>query len=346
MNTQDNRPARSGAKKAMAIGGFIGSILLIAWLSVQLTHLVPGAFASLASLAESIREYQPAREEKTGPQTLTVTSDATLVPVSQPVTISWSTANLPGSYTFTYSCVEGVSIEVLDHPDLQAIDCERTYDLGDRAALTIALESVKDRFTDVTYTIGYYRTTDASPRATGTASLTVVNSALASDSDPVSDRPTAPTTPEPATPAPTPGEPTPAPISPEAAYEYTYLFPTSDPDGYTDLGINYIATGALSPAGGFTAQPLVAGETGAIQFAVQNHGSKTSAPWTFSVSLPTGTTYESDTQEPLLPNERALMTISFTVPADTSSHTFTGEVDVARDRTALNDRFVVREEIR
>lgn len=349
--TANQERARFSAKKAVAIGGFIGGIILIAWLSVQLTQFVPNAFSSLASLAESVREYQPANEEGDAPQTLTVTSDETLVPVDQPVTVSWSKANLPGNYTFTYSCVDGVSITVLNDSELRAIDCDQTYDLGSRNTLTISLDSVKERYADIAYTIGYYRPTDDTPRATGNASLTVVNSSLTTRDDTVvvdTDESTPSleeTVPETSSTPSEPTSPTP-PSTPEPTPVYSYRFPESDAAGYTDLGINYIDAGSLGVNERFAAGDLEAGERGAIQFAVQNHGTKTSDEWTFTVELPNGTTYESDRQAALLPNERALLTVGFLVPNDRSSHLFTGEVIVDNDRTDLNDRFVVREVIR
>ena len=38
--------------KTLAIIGFIGIIIFIAWASVQLVNVLPSAFSSLASLAE------------------------------------------------------------------------------------------------------------------------------------------------------------------------------------------------------------------------------------------------------------------------------------------------------
>ena len=79
-------------------------------------------------------------------------------------------------------------------------------------------------------------------------------------------------------------------------------------------------------------------EKGAIQFEVKNYGSKTSDTWEFEVSLPNGGTYSSDEQEPLKPNERAVLTIGFPT-TDDSQHTFVVTIDESTDRNSLNDRF-------
>jgi hypothetical protein len=353
MNDVSQHQKKESVLKSLAIIGFIGIIILIAWLSIRFVNVIPGAFSSLASLAESVNEKKQTVMEDTELKTITVTSNATLVNAKESVTASWGEANVPGSYTFSYQCTDGVAIDLQEVNDIKSITCDTNYNIGNVTSLTFTIDSEKNRYADVWYTISFLGTNDTAPRASGTTQLTVVNSeiknVLATTVD--NEEEAAEETPEPVvtaeattnTPAveTTPDIPVAETVKPvpTPTYEqqYTYAIPVSDPNGRVDLGVRYLNTGNIIGST-FVAGPMKQDKAGAIQFEVKNHGSKTSDTWSFSVTLPNGSTYKSKTQTALKPNERAVLTIGF--PSVTvSSHTFVVIVTEANDQVSLNDSF-------
>lgn len=322
--------------KSLAIVGFISIIIFIAWLSVQLVNFVPSAFTSLASLAESLNQREQTTEE-TEVASLLVTSNTTLASVGELVTVTWNTAKAPGSYTFSYHCTEGVAIDLMSVDGIKSINCDTNYNLGDTDSLTLTIDSEKERFADLRYTVSFLGTNDTKPRASGTATITVVNADIPDDianldSESEQEETTPSETEQ------TPDTTTDQPSTPTYEQEYVYTIPTSDPNGTTDLGVRFLNTGTII-GNTFFVGTLHQNENGALQFEVKNYGTKTSKDWTFSVTLPDGHTYESDTQSPLKPNERAVLTIGFTSDRD-AEHTFVTKVSEPTDQTKLNNQFV------
>jgi len=113
-------------------------------------------------------------------------------------------------------------------------------------------------------------------------------------------------------------KPTPTPT-------YIYEIPVSNPNGQIDLVVSNLQIGQLDNTGRFIkTDRVVKGQAGAIQFTVHNIGQKTSNDWTFKADiLGVITNYQSNTQTPLKPNERAVTTI--VIPA---SNTFTSEIKI------------------
>lgn len=343
--TEVQQTSKKGrVQRSLAVVGFIGIIILIAWLSIQLINVMPSAFSSLASLAEVVQ-----RGEKTATTTpevseskfIQVSSDKTLLSTGDPVTVSWAAATKAGSHTFSYRCVPGVAITVLDNENISAIDCETTYNLGNATSLTLTIESEKERYTDVQYTIAFLGTNDQNPQASGSASLTIINNAIENILGQAAEETTTPK-PEEAEPEAevvTPQTPTNPPVTTppvEQQYEYVYEIPTSNPAGRTDLGVRYVAVGTIANNSFSASTLLKQNSTGAIQFIVQNYGTKTSESWKFTVTLPNGTTYTADSQKPLKPNEQTLLTIGFPTTS-TATHTFLINVSEPTEQNILNN---------
>lgn len=339
--------------KTLAIAGFVAVIIFIGWLSIQFVSVVPNAFSSLASLAESINQYEETTEVAQENQSLVVTSNATLVNSGGTVDISWNTVRANGSYLFSYTCTDGIAVDLASDTGMQNLDCATNYNIGDTDSLTLAIDSAKNRFSDVSYTIAFIETDKTEPSVTGNAKLTVINSDIPNltltdeteaeileetfeDSEleeiaqEVVEEITEPT-PIPSTPAPT------QPAAPVYEQEFVYTIPTSDPNGRIDLASRFISTGTIVNRT-FFANPISRNQMGAIQFEVKNIGTKTSQDWTFSFDLPTGGTYESKIQKPLKPNERAVLTVGFPA-ANKSSYTFEVAVDTSFDRAVANNDF-------
>lgn len=335
--------------KSLAIAGFISIIIIVAWLSVKLVGVAPSAFSSLASLAESVNERKNTSNQPDDVDSIKVTSNTTLINSGEPVELSWSTLDTPGSYTFRYSCLEGVAIDILNIDGIKSIACDTNYNMGNTNTLSLSVDSEKERYVDLSYKISFLRTNETSPSATGQATVTVVNSDISSlvisetgtstDPEEIVENETEST---PTTPAENIVESpavTEVPPKKEPAYqqEFVYAIPTSDPNGKTDLSTSFINIGRIT-GNTFFAGSVKQDDKGAIQFEVKNYGTKTSANWTYTVSLPDGDTYTSSTQTPLKPNEQAIITVGFPTN-DKSTHTFKIEVKESTDKNLLNNKF-------
>ncbi len=149
---------------------------------------------------------------------------------------------------------------------------------------------------------------------------------------------TTPTT----TPTPTTGtgtvKPTPTPVQYHTVA--TYVVPTSDPNGYTDLEITFVAVGRMTAAERFVAgAELEADEIGAMQFRVKNIGTKTSSDWHFEALLTDGDTMKSNVQKPLKPGEMATLTVVFEVGDKDGNRSFGASVYGGNDINSANNGF-------
>jgi hypothetical protein len=348
METNNVSPQKKGSiLNTFAVAGFVAIVLLLAWLSVQLVQLFPNALTSLASLAEGVDQASETMVDAEAMEPIVVTSNTSLMKTGESLNINWAPANARGSYVFAFDCIDGVAVNQIEDAIERQLECDTNYNVGDVTSLTVAIESEKNRYTDVMYNVGFLATNDTEPQAMGSDVVTIINedvngfafntdsSELASEE--VVDTPTTPVVPE--TPVVvTPGTPTQG--TPVFEQEFVYEIPTSDPNGVTDLWTSFIATGAISNAR-FIPSTIDADAGGAIQFSVKNLGTKTSDDWTFELSLPNGGTYNSPTQAPLKPNERAVLTVGFRAGSD-NAHTFAVAIDESTDRNSRNDSFEQR----
>ena len=325
--------------KSLAVLGFLAIIGFIAWASVAIVNHAPKAFTSLASIAQSLNNY---KNSMGGDTTLTFTTEVTKTTTGTPATIVWNKQSNAGTYTFSYKCTDGVSVDVVDTEGLRSIACDTAYGLGDTDKITIVTDSVKQAEAKVDYTIAFTGKGDLGPTHTGTSSLTILNESINSgvltkdDSktwkDTVTKKPTiAATKPETSVTV-TMGEPESKP-APKPAPAVT----PSNPTGYSDLSTRFLSTGLII-GNSFTAKDLAHGDEGAFQFAVANLGSKTSASWTYTVTLPNGDTYHSGIQSPLLPHEEAKVALGFPV-INSATYTLVVVVAAAGDASLQNNSF-------
>jgi hypothetical protein len=317
--------------KSLAVLGFLVIIGFIAWASVAIINRAPKAFTSLASIAQSITNYRDGMNKNTALVFNTVVTKTT---TGTPATISWNKATTAGSYTFTYKCAEGVAVDVVDTEGLRSIACDTAYSLGDTDKVTIVADSVKQAEAAVDYTVTFAGANDTIPTRTATGTLSVLNESVSNGTltkDTNKDwRDTVTKKPIPAV-AGTSATTTNTAKVPKST---TPAAPASNPAGYSDLSTRFLSTGIIT----YTARTLTRDDEGAFQFAVANLGSKTSAPWTYTVTLPNGDTYHSGEQAPLLPHEEAKVALGFPV---TNSTTYTLVVVVAArgDNTLNNNSF-------
>jgi len=340
-NASENKK-KDGVLKTLAVGGFIGVIILIAWISIQIVSYLPTALTSLASIADSVYNYQP--------PTLVVVASKNITNSDEAVTISWNVPQQSGTFTFTHSCTNGVAVDMRNSDgNIQSLTCGTNYNLGNVSAADIIVHSEKTRFTDVPYSIGFTPNTSDTPTATKDSVLTVVNPKISPAGEvvvlPEIPKPVAAVVPPvPFVPTSTPVITKPVvatkPVIPTYTQEYIYEVPVSNPNGFTDLGTKFLATGVITN-GVFVNTGTIARNTqGAIKFEVKNFGTKTSNPWAFVAKLPNGTTYTSPAQISLKPNERAILTLGFTTPQTIGIKPFSISVSVTSDVKITNNAFI------
>lgn len=155
---------------------------------------------------------------------------------------------------------------------------------------------------------------------------------------------TTPSTPV-VTPAPSKPVATPTPVQYKTVT--TYKIPVSDPNGYTDLQVNFIAVGKINSSERFIATTeLERREVGAMQFSVKNIGTKTSTSWEFIAELPNGGTMTSKVQQPLKPSETATLTITFNNEDRRGNSTLGATVVGGGDKNLVNNGFRTTVQVR
>lgn len=311
MNTENSNPNNGSAwAKIITIIGLFGIIILLAWSAIQIVKLFPSAINSLASLADSVYSYKPdAKAEK-----ITINADRAIMNNGETLAIWWDNKNESGKYTFSYSCQDGIAIDMRSSgKDFVSINCGKDFELGLTDRIEIKIDSEKSRFTQVTYTISYFKKNSDVADGTETKTISVINPKL--EEKPNTDTVTKPTTttkPKPVTTSEKPIVTKPT----ETVPIYTYEIPVSNPKGYTDLLVSDLKVGTTVNGIFVDTDHIVKNKDGAIQFVVHNIGNKTSETWTFITKLPNKLDYTSSEQSPLKPNERAIITVSFPATTD------------------------------
>lgn len=342
LNMDDNTEQKKTLiMKSLAVFGFIGILIAIAWLSVQFVQFIPSAFSSLASLAGSLQESKTDIEETKNGQ-IVITSDITTVSAGEIVEITWQNLDRAGSYIFSYDCTDGVAVDILNVDGIQSIACDTNYNVGNRNNLSMVIDLEKGPETILNYTLSFLGTNDITSNSSVVDSLVIKNDEIeiiddvAKVQDPNEDIKPEPDNSEKVVET----KPIIKPVVPVATQQYVYTTPVSDPNGRTDLAVRFIQTGTIVGKTFFSG-PIARNNSGAIQFEIKNHGTKTSHEWSYTVTLPDGSDYEAKNQVPLKPNEKAVITVGF--PTDnSSSYTFKVTVDEPTDKTYLNDRFEQR----
>lgn len=342
-STQEQKKLR--ITKLLAITGLLAILIVIAWLSVRIVTLAPSAFSSLASLTDSIYGITPFSQE------FEIHSGTTedVIQSGESTTVSWNAAPGDGVFVFSYECVEGVSVEInTDAQGQRPVTCDTAYDIGTVTSLEFVAESEKNRFIDIPLTISF-SSNNGKYDAETTDMITVVNASIspvvlnsedestdttteseavrAGDDDSTNTSAHTPTASQSTTPRPT------------TEITYIYNVPVSDPNGYIDLAIHYRGVGHIENGRFVNTGSIEANKLGAIQFEVENTGTKTSNIWSFSTKLPTGTTYQSDTQSELGPKERAILSIGFPSPDAGTTADFSFDVQTGGDINLTNNDF-------
>ncbi|USN88092.1 MAG: hypothetical protein H6779_01435 [Candidatus Nomurabacteria bacterium] len=318
-NTTENpNDSKKGAQKLIMAAGLIAIIVFFAWSAVQIVKIFPTAVSSLASLADNVYNYREGDKK----QTISATSDRSIMNSGESLEVWWENTKTSGTYTFNYECKDGVAIDIkTTDKEFVSLSCGSSYDLGLVDRLEMQVDSEKARFAEIAYTISYIKNNSSEPDSSQTKSISVLNTNIAetesiTDTDTQSENENKPEE----APSDTTTEPTetketvstqPKPVIPTETV-YTYAIPVSDPNGSTDLVVSDLKIGVENNTDTFIeTNSIIQDIPGVIKFTVHNIGNKTSNTWVFEVELPGNVTYKSDDQDPLKPNERAIITINF-----------------------------------
>ncbi len=327
--TSVSEAQKLSAIKTLAIVGFIATIAILVWLAVMVVRLVPDTFATLASIAQSVSS--PSRE-------LTLSTEKNLVDASEPFAITWTKTRRAGTYGFSYGCMDGLAGSIHATGSVTPLSCDTWVPLpDDHETATLSFTSEKRRFSDVPLKVRFIPQNGETLEKSVT--VTIVNATIAdaaeAGSKPAYETPVATTTPiVPANPAPqTPARPT---VAPQA--------PVSNPNGYTDLAISHVGVGTYDErTKAFVAKTTLDNDgRAALRFVVTNIGTKTSGSWSYKATVPTSDadTYRSATQSPLIPGERAVVTVLFgDVREKTGTVKLSAEISATGDTTSKNDSF-------
>lgn len=328
---------KEAVTKILAIAGFAAILLFSVWLAIQVVNLLPNAISSLASLADSVYNYEPNEE-------LQVATENSVINAGESFEISWTQMRNSGSYTFEYACVDGVSVEIKNQEGaIMAVACDTEVELNTATSLQILVASEKDRFIDLPYTITF--TPEKGDSKVTNARVTIVNASIptnglaqSDESEEEDEEETDDQTPTVQTPS-TPSTPTYVAGTPTTVTKLIYSIPTSNPKGSIDLEVKLLGVGTLSGKTFTASDSIDIDKQGAIQFEVKNIGTKTAEDWEYKAELPGDITYTSKDQKALKPNERAVITLGFEGITKDGKEKISVNVDAEDDVKKSNDSF-------
>lgn len=343
---ENSHGGKTAAIKTLAIIGFFATVGLIVWLLVQGLRVVPGTFASLASLAESLQRYGGTTE-------LTIATEKSVVVSDESFKLAWTDLGMKGTYEFSSSCVEGVEVEVQGDGERVSIPCTQALSLpADVHGLFVSIKTRDERFVDVPMHVAFKRE-DGETLIASDATVTVVNASIplagtpeiAGADENATTSPSETIEPEVVAETPTPA-PQPAPAvtpvpKPTPTYTTVVTKPTSNPYGTVDLKITYLGVGEMNGNTFVSASNFDRSERNGLKFEVKNVGTKISGTWTFKIELPSGITYTSDAQPVLMPTEGAIFTLGFDMDEEETAKTVTvkGTVSEKNDAVKSNNTF-------
>lgn len=337
--------SKSYAIKTLAILGFIAAIIAGLWIVVQAIQYIPTAFESLASIADSIYG---------GTNQLSFKAEKDVVNSGESLRLSYMPVRGSGSYVFSYRCVDGVSAETRNAEGaIVHFDCEKKVTVASgklpnvEQIAEIMFNSEKGRFSDVPFTFAFVR--DGSDKVTYEKNgvVTVVNATIPQTGlvtrDPIVTKPvvTKPVVSTPVVTAPsTHVKTTPVVLHKKVPVTVT-SYPVSNPNGYTDLVIGYVGTGRVVNGVVVPTSSIRSGDAVGLTLSVKNTGTKTSGTWSVHATFPgdDATSFTTDTQAPLLPGERATMTIRFTAGTASGEKIVRGNVVATNESDFSNNSF-------
>ncbi len=302
---------RMNILKALAAIGFVIILVFGVWGVIQVARMVPSIASYLSAAAVSLTSiFTPAER-------LEITIPSAQVTSGDVFTLSWSHEGkrADGTYTVSFECRDGVSMEAPDqHGVYQKVFCNTPFNLtNETASMRLIPLSSTARFVDVGIKLAFTRLSDGKVTAETQTALTIVNEKAGQETV----TPPAPTTPAPGTPTVTPTKPR---VGTPTRSVYTVVpgGRISDPNGRVDLVVTIKEIGVINPTTNvFTPTTVVRRfERPAVRFVVENAGTKTVDNWSFNAVLPTMPMhiFHSDMQPTLGPGDQMEYTLGFDMP--------------------------------
>lgn len=295
----ENMTFRDITIKVLTITGFLVTVAVIAWGTKEAIVRIPGAFSSLASIAESINTYKPIHE-------LTLTTEKAVVNSGESFELLWNDVHQTGEFKFTYTCASGVRVNVRTADgSLMEMNCSDTLTLPATVhGLYLSIDSSELRFTDILLKVSFSNT-DKSETFENTTKVTVVNAIVTlPEITPIVEEKeeVAPTLTE-----------TPIVIDvPVVSVPTEPITETVLPvQGRSDLAMIILGSGVLENGTFEYTSSYKENLNNALRFDVKNVGTKTSDTWYFNVVLPSGKVYTSPMQAPLNPHDHIEFTLGF-----------------------------------
>jgi hypothetical protein len=317
----ETQTMKGAVVKTLAIVGFMVTIGFLVYFAIAGVKHAPEGLASLATIAEKVNLYQPDAPE------LTVATEKIVVNSEESFQVSWTDMRDDGEYQFTYDCVPGVRLTVRSTDGVFVpMGCSETLTLpADVHGLFLTAISDDMRFTDIPLTVAFSKK-DGSDAISNTTKLTVINAtipvqvATSEDGSPDESKevPVVSVIETPVVPESEPKETTPVIETTPKAPE-TSLPVTPEVKTYSDLSITPVASGVLKNGVFSSAVIFDRDLNNAVQFKVQNIGTKTSGTWSFTTVLPSGEVYTSPMQTPLAPQAYVVFTLGFYLDASAPS---------------------------
>jgi hypothetical protein len=284
------------AIRALAVIGFIAILLAGLWGTVQLVKFSPKVFSGLSASVTSFMSVFVPNEE------ITVNNFGSIVLSNTSHEINWEHKNKPENvnYSFSYACVEGLSIQTLNNGDTIEIKCDSPfYFSSDTNSFSFTPKSEKIKSVNLPVVI-------TSINKDGVAStlddgfITIINESIQEEAVSSSEV---------------------GSVNSTTAGEKTYnVFPisgsrtVSDPNGRVDLETKIIETGFIDSNNIFIPTSSIdVSKNGAVRFSITNIGTKASDTWTFNAVLPTYPMhiFHSQNQKALQPGDRIDFTLGF-----------------------------------
>jgi hypothetical protein len=268
----------------------IGVIIIISVLAFAVIRIVPQMFSGIASVGNAITSPFTNKNIK-------ILANDSEINSNETVLLSWDhTSDETGLYSLKYSCVENVSIKILNERGTRNILCNTNFNLADEkeAELVMILDK-ENTFVDVPIEINFVNSETDSIDASGKITISMKNDSRLSnngdipqngaDSENASNR---------------------ADISTEEIEGTTPAPTTTAPrNTNTPSTVNIVRT----PADLLISNVSVTRNS--ISFNAQNIGGTTTGSWIFSYLIPNESVQYSAVQNPLRSGEGIRYTLNF-----------------------------------
>ena len=324
----ENMTFRDVVVKVLAITGFLVTVAVVVWGATLAVKQAPRVFSSLASIVESMQAYRPLHE-------LTITTQKTVVNSAESFEILWTDVRQTGEYAFTYTCTEGIALQVRGENDsLMPMSCTDTLTLPATVhGLYLTIDSTTSRFTDVPLHVSFTNT-DKSEAFENTVKITVVNAGIEIKEQTIPEMPEVIVIP-PVQPTEEAVTETPAIDTPTTPVTITAPSQVSQ---QSDLAMTILGSGVIRNGVFSFTQRYDRDLNNALRFDVKNVGTAVSDTWYFNAVLPSGKVYTSPKQSALRPGDHIEFTLGFYLDGDSGAQaTLTTMLYSTTDTNESND---------